>query len=59
MIDLYNEYRKNNPEDRLFLKADGKTLVHKGKYHKKDLKHNNWKRPIPYDLYKKLKFKDC
>jgi hypothetical protein len=52
LIDLYNEYRKNNPEDRLFLKADGKTFVHKGKYHKKDLKHNNWKRPIPYDFIK-------
>ena len=52
LIDLYNEYRKNNPEDRLFLKADGKTFVHKGKYHKRDLKHNNWKRPIPYDFIK-------
>jgi len=52
LIDLYSKYRKNNPEDRLFLKADGKTLVHKDKYHKKDFKHNSWKRPIPYDFIK-------
>ena len=52
IIDLYNKYRKNNPEDRLFLGSDGKTFVHKGKNHKKESELNNWKRPIPYDFIK-------
>ena len=46
---------KNNPEERLFLGNDGKTFIHKGKYDKKDLGSDNWKRPIPYDFIEKIK----
>ena len=55
IVDLYKDYRKNNPEERLFLSSDGNTFVHKGKYDKKDLGSDSWKRPIPYDFIKNQK----
>jgi hypothetical protein len=30
-IDLYREYKKNNPDDIIFLGSDRKTFIHKGK----------------------------